>query len=156
MKLREMEEKDNQQVGKLVQTLLEANQLNIPGTAYYDPYLFELYAYYQQPKAKYWVLEEDGKVIGGAGVGPFDKEKRVGELQKLYISEEAQGRGYSKQLLTKALAFAKEHYNSCYIETFDSLKAANHLYLQFGFKQLSRPLSGTEHGACDTWFLKEF
>lgn len=156
MRIRKMQEKDNQVVGEIVQTVLKTHGLNLPGTAYYDPYLFELYAYYQQSKAAYWVVEEEGLVVGGIGVGPFDKDKEIGEIQKLYLVESAQGKGYSKQLMETALAFAKKEYSACYIETFASLKTANQLYKKYGFEQLDQPLDGTEHGACDTWFIKRW
>ncbi len=156
MRLREIEEKDNQAIGQLVQDSLERHQLNIPGTAYFDPYLFELSDYYKQEGAKYWVLEKEGKVIGGCGVGPYDKEKGIGEIQKLYIAEGEQGKGYSHQLIQKALDFAAQNYSACYIETFASLDKANQLYRRYGFSLLKEPLEGSEHNACDTWLLKEF
>lgn len=156
MKLRKIEKRDNQVVGEIVQTSLKVHGLDLPKTAYYDPYLFELYDYYQQEAAEYWVVEEKGRVVGGAGIGPFDIDLGICELQKLYLLKEAQGKGYSKLLIEKALEFAKEHYDNCYIETFASLKVANLLYIKYGFKPLEKPLDKTEHGACDTWFLKKF
>lgn len=155
MQIREIKEEDNHAVGTLVQTVLKANGYDLPGTAYYDPHLFQLFTYYQQPKAQYWVIEIDGKVVGGIGVGPFNKEKGIGEIQKLYILEEAQGKGYSRKLMDRALSFAKDHYSACYIETFEGMKAANYLYQSYGFYKLDRPLEGTEHSTCDTWLLKE-
>lgn len=156
VKLREIEEKDNQILGEIVQRSLEEEGLNIPGTAYFDPYLFSLYEYYQKPDRQYWVLEKEGKVIGGIGVGPFDEERRIGEIQKLYIVKEERGQGYAHKLVNKALGYGKEHYDSLYIDTFASLSDANHLYRQYGFEKLDEPLSGTEHSACDTWLLLTF
>ncbi|MDZ7836385.1 MAG: GNAT family N-acetyltransferase [Alkalibacterium sp.] len=156
VKLRMIEEKDNQAVGEIVQISLSSRGLDLPGTAYFDPYLFELYSYYQEPKRAYWVLEKEGKVIGGCGIGPFGDSEKVGELQKLYIRDEEQGKGYAHLLMKKALEFAEEHYESCYIDTFASLKEANKLYEKYGFKKLTEPIAGSEHNACDTWFLKEF
>jgi putative acetyltransferase len=156
MEIRKMRKDDNQAVGELVQAVLKAHGLNLPGTAYFDPHLFELYDYYQQKDAAYWVIEAEGKVVGGVGIGPFDRGEKIGELQKLYILEEAQGKGFGRQLISLALNFAKEYYTSCYIETFASLDAANHLYSSYGFEQLEQPLEGTEHSACDTWLLKKW
>lgn len=156
VELRAIEEKDNQAVGEIVQASLSSRGLDLPGTAYFDPHLFSLYAYYQLPKRAYWVLEKEGKVIGGCGIGPFGDSDTVGELQKLYIRDEEQGQGYAHLLMKKALEFAEEHYESCYIDTFASLKEANKLYEKYGFKKLAAPISGSEHNACDTWFLKEF
>jgi putative acetyltransferase len=58
--------------------------------------------------------------------------------------------------MTTALQFARKHYSSCYLETFESLHAANSLYEKFGFERLQAPLSGSEHNACDTWYIKHF
>lgn len=154
--LRLIEEKDNQAVGEIVQTSLKNRGLDLPGTAYFDPHLFSLYDYYQMPKRAYWVLEKDGVVIGGCGIGPFGNGASIGELQKLYIRDEEQGKGYAHVLMVQALTFAEAHYDACYIDTFASLKGANRLYEKYGFKKLDAPIEGSEHNACDTWFLKEF
>lgn len=154
MMLREIEERDNHVLGKIIQASLEQHDLAIPGTVYFDKKLFHLSDYYTQEKAQYWVLEKDGKVIGGVGVGPY--RDTIGEIQKFYIVKEEQGYGYAHLLIKKALAFARAHYQTCYIETFAYLDKANKLYKSYGFTFLSQPLEGSEHGACDTWLLKEF
>ncbi|RDW20157.1 GNAT family N-acetyltransferase [Oceanobacillus arenosus] len=157
MNIREIEEKDNLIIEGIIKKSLESFKLDIPGTAYYDPYLNNLYGFYQtETKARYWVIEnEEGEVVGGCGIGPFDKEGRIGELQKLYLSPKAQGKGLSKELMQVALDFAKEHYIYCYLETFAILESANHLYEKCGFKRLNQSLSETTHDSCDTWFIKE-
>lgn len=155
VKIRKIEKKDNQIIGEIVQTSLESKGLAIQGTAYYDPYLFELYEVYQKTTACYWVLEKNGKVIGGGGIGSFDSGKNIGELQKLYIAELEQGQGYAHLIMKKAIEFAELHYNELYIETFASLDKANILYKKYGFTEIDQPLEGTEHSACDTWLLKK-
>lgn len=157
MPIREIETKDNKQMEKIIKHSLESVQLNIPGTAYFDPYLGQLTEFYQtQVNAKYWVaVNELDEVIGGVGIGPFGNHKGVSELQKLYLAAEAQGKGIAKELMKTALTFAEAHYDLCYLETFDSLHAANQLYIKFGFEQLKQPLSGSEHSACDSWYMKK-
>lgn len=155
VKIRKIEKKDNQIVGEIVQASLESKGLAVKGTAYYDPYLFDLFEVYQKPNACYWVLEKDGKVIGGGGVGPFDSDKKIGELQKLYIIETEQGHGYAHLIMEKVMDFAPLHYDELYIETFASLSKANLLYKKYGFIEIAQPLEGTEHSACDTWLLKK-
>lgn len=93
MMLREIEERDNHVLGKIIQASLEQHDLAIPGTVYFDKNLFHLSDYYTQEKAQYWVLEKDGKVIGGVGVGPY--RDTIGEIQKFYIVKEEQGYGYA-------------------------------------------------------------
>ncbi len=155
MDIREIKEKDDKQIENIIKNSLESVQLDLPGTAYFDPYLGQLSKYYQdQLNAKYWVaVNQQDEAIGGVGIGPFGGQQEVGELQKLYLAPEAQGKGRAKQLMKTALEFAKEHYTCCYLETFDALYAANQLYLKFGFKQLQNPLPGSKHNACDSWYM---
>src|SRR5690625_242259 len=158
MIIREIEEKDNQKMEQIIKRSLESFGLDIPGTAYFDPQLSHLAEFYKkQPKAKYWVaVDEEGHVLGGVGIGPFGQEKDVGELQKLYVTPEAQGKGLAKKLMVVALDFVKEHYTYCYLETSHKLTVANQLYSKLGFKELDIPIEGSEHGTMDKWYIKEF
>lgn len=158
MHIREIEEKDNKIIEKIIKDSLELVQLNLPGTAYFDPYLGQLSHFYQtQPNAKYWVVvNEQDEAIGGVGIGPFGQHQKVAEIQKLYLAPEAQGKGLAKKLMEIALTFAEEYYDCCYLETFDALKAANTLYVKFGFEKRAEPLAASEHNACDSWYMKKW
>jgi len=157
MEIREIKEKDNKAMEQIIKRSLESFGLDIPGTAYFDPQLGSLAEFYQeQSNANYWVaVNEKNKVIGGVGIGPFGKKAGIGELQKLYVTPEAQGRGLAKKLMNVALKFAKVHYTYCYLETTHKLRVANRLYSKLGFKELDEPLDGSEHGAMDKWYIKE-
>jgi putative acetyltransferase len=157
MQMREIEEKDNKTMEQIIKRSLESFDLNIPGTAYFDPQLSSLAQFYkQQSNAKYWVaVNEQDEVVGGVGIAPFGQKTGICELQKLYITPEAQGIGLSKELMKVALDFAKEHYTYCYLETLKKLQAANFLYIKLGFQQLERALDGSEHNAMDAWYIKE-
>jgi putative acetyltransferase len=157
MQIREIEEKDNEAIERIIKRSLESFYLNIPGTAYFDPQLGMLAQYYkEQANARYWVVvNEQGEVVGGVGIAPLGQKTGICELQKLYLIPAAQGIGLSKELMREALGFAKEHYTHCYLETLKKLQAANHLYIKTGFQQLDSPLNGSEHSAMDTWYIKE-
>lgn len=157
MKVREIEERDNQIIEQIIKRSLESFDLNIPGTAYFDPQLSSLAEFYkEQSNAKYWVaVNEQDEVVGGVGIAPYDKENGICELQKLYISPKSQGIGLSKELMKVALDFAKEHYTYCYLETMKKLQTANLLYSKVGFQQLDKPIEGSEHSTMDAWYLKE-
>ena len=157
MQIREIEEKDNKTMEQIIKRSLESFNLNIPGTAYFDPQLGSLAQFYkQQSNAKYWVVvNEQDEVVGGVGIAPFGLKMGVCELQKLYITPEAQGMGLSRELMKVALDFAKDHYTYCYLETLKKLQAANLLYIKLGFQPLERPLDGSEHNAMDAWYIKE-
>ena len=100
-------------------------------------------------------MNEKDEVLGGVGIAPFGQKTGICELQKLYITSEAQGMGLSKELMKVALDFAKEHYTHCYLETLKKLQVANLLYIKLGFQQLEKALDGSEHSAMDAWYIKE-
>jgi len=157
MRIREIEEKDNKLMEQIIKRSLESFNLDIPGTAYFDPQLGSLAQHYkQQSNAKYWVVvNEQDEVVGGVGIGPFGLKTEICELQKLYIKPEARGKGLSRKLMKVALDFAKQHYSYCYLETLTKLETANLLYSKLGFEQLEKPLDGSEHSAMDTWYMKK-
>ncbi|MGO4076174.1 GNAT family N-acetyltransferase, partial [Staphylococcus aureus] len=79
------------------------------------------------------------------GIAPFTKG--VCELQKLYLSPKAQGKGAGKKLMDTALEYASTYYETFYLETRRELTAAIGLYQRYGFSLLSEPLEGSEHSA---------
>lgn len=154
MLIRELEEKDNYQIEKLVKESLESFGLNREGTAYYDPELPRLSKYYSSIQdASYWVACEGEEVIGGIGIAPFVNEKGICELQKFYVRHDQQGKGVGRDLLDTALEFAKPKYNQCYLETRHELVQANKLYERNGFSLLSSPIEGSEHSFMDRWYI---
>ncbi|MBE9388644.1 GNAT family N-acetyltransferase [Vagococcus salmoninarum] len=158
MILREIQGTDNQQVKKLIQESLKSFNLAIPGTAYFDPQLGDLTSHYKNtPRSKYWVVvETNGQVLACGGYGPFGKQSAICELQKLYVSPLAQGKGLSRLLMNQIISQASQEYEGIYLETTKTLAVANLLYLKYGFKLLAEPLPGSEHGAMELWYLKEF
>ncbi|ACA40115.1 GNAT family N-acetyltransferase [Lysinibacillus sphaericus] len=156
MIIQEIKKEDNAKVKEIIQDSLESLGLAVPGSAYFDSQLNDLYQYYNNLKhANYWVVELDGKVVGGIGIAPFSEQDKVCELQKLYLSPKVQGLGISKKLMETALSFASKHYEKCYLETMHELKTACILYEKFGFTLLQEPLPGSEHSAMDAWYLKD-
>lgn len=156
MIIREIIKEDNEKIKKIIQESLKSLGLAIPGTAYYDPQLHELYQYYKQlSHANYWVVELEKEIVGGIGIAPFNQSEQVCELQKLYLVPKAQGLGISNKLMDTALSFASQHYKRCYLETKLELIPACKLYEKYGFQLLHEPLPGSEHSAMNAWYIKE-
>lgn len=154
--IREIEKRDNAAIENVIRTCLIEFGGNHEGLAWSDPYLGRLSEVYVEEGAKYWVVEDvEGKIVGGAGIGPWPDVKDICELQKMYFLKEARGTGISHELMQIALAYAKKYYKKCYIETLHNMEAANKFYKKYGFEQLEKPLSQTEHYACDVWYIKE-
>lgn len=153
MSLRLIEPRDNAILKQIVQQTLREFNDALPGTAYYDPQLSHLAEFYQQtPKAQYWVVEQQGQVVGGGGIAPFS-QTGVAELQKLYLLPAARGYGYATQLMQNCIHTARQlGYHTLYLETFKNLNTAIKLYEKYHFQPLTAALSGTEHSTCNAWF----
>ena len=156
--IREIQQKDNQAIANIIRTVLM--ELGAPkvGTAYADPNLESLFETYQNEKSIYFVVEVDGKIMGGAGIAPLESEvKSICELQKMYLLPEARGLGLAKQLMSKSLKSAQDFgFEKCYLETMPYMESAQRLYTEFGFEYINEPLGNTGHTSCPVWMLKTF
>ncbi|GGA30039.1 GNAT family N-acetyltransferase [Paenibacillus physcomitrellae] len=156
MIIRELQFEDNARIERVIRECLIEFGGNREGLAWADESMHDLFHYYQKPGCAYWVIETvGGEIAGGCGIAPFDEDKGVCELQKMYLIPEARGTGMAAQLLQKALAFGEKHYSQCYLETLENMHAANRFYRKNGFEQLDAPLAGSEHFACDAWYIKD-
>jgi putative acetyltransferase len=155
MKIREIEKKDNFEMATIVQSVLMEMGAPKIGTAYSDPFLFDLSEVYSQPKTIYFVLENEGKIVGGAGIGLLDNDDPlICEFQKMYFLPEARGKGYAAKMLELSIAKAREFgYSKCYIETMPYMDAAQKLYRKYGFENLDAPIGNTGHTSCPVWML---
>ncbi len=107
-------------------------------------------------RSQYLVALVDGQVVGGAGIAPFLHYSEICELKKLFLLPSSQGLGIGAALTQACLAFASEQgYQQCYLDTLSNMHAAIRLYQQLGFSHLKQPLTGSVHGGCDVWMLKE-
>lgn len=147
---------DNQQIAKVIREVLVESGAPKKGTAYEDKSLDQLYETYQNPGEAYFVVEENGKIFGGAGIASLAIEnEKYCELQKMYFLKTIRGRGIGNAMMQKCLQFAKENaYTHCYIETLPYMKAAQKLYQRSGFKYINQRLGNTGHHNCDVWMLK--
>lgn len=157
MNIRTIQAKDNSAIEAIIRhTLIEFGG-NRAGLAWEDQSLSHLFEYYNQEGRAYWVaFDANGKILGGCGIAQFSSpEERICELQKMYLLKEARGTGIAAELLQTALRFAKQHYRACYLETLQNMQAANRFYTKHGFRQLEAPLAGSEHFACDAWYIRD-
>ncbi len=58
------------------------------GTAYDDKALDHMFQNFDKPRATYFVVEDQGRVIGCAGVAQLENDQgNIDELQKMYFLE---------------------------------------------------------------------
>ena len=155
--IREIQVKDNQQVKEVVQTVLVEMGVPKVGTAYEDESLNNMYAEYEKPRTVYFVVEEDKKIIGCAGIAPLkNANPAICELQKMYFLPEARGRGIGIVMMDHCLNYARSQgYEQCYLETLPYMENAIKLYNRTGFQQLEKPMGDTGHYNCSVWMMKE-
>ena len=155
--IRTIQPADNQALAVIVRNALAEFGANKPGTVYYDATTDALYELFKQQGSIYYVAEENGTLLGGAGIYPSPGlPTDTCELVKMYLSPAARGKGIGKLLIEKALAFATEAgYRNVYIETMPELRKAMSVYEKFGFTYLDGPLGNTGHFGCDIWMLKK-
>lgn len=141
--IRQIQPADNTAIANIIRANLKSYHLDIPGTAYYDPELECLSDFYGAfpDRRKYFVAaDNDGTVLGGVGIAEFTGFNNCAEIQKLYISDSAKGKGLGKRLMQTAEEFAKSvGYSLLYLETHTYLKAAVGLYEKSGFRQIEKP-----------------
>lgn len=158
MKIREILPKDDIVLFSLIRKCLEDAHLDIPGTAYFDESIKAMSQFYlNHPKRKYFVLVDDSdKVLGGAGFAEFNNSNHIAELQKLYLFNEARGKGYSYLLVKHVEQEAKKNgFSKLYLETHHNLPVALYLYEKLKYKRLESSLPGSEHSTMDYFYIKE-
>ena len=155
--IREIKPEDNEQVKSVVQSVLVEMGVPKVGTAYEDASLNDMHAEYDEDRKEYFVVDDHGKIIGGAGIAPLANfEGSICELQKMYFLPEVRGKGVGAEMMKKCLEFAKaQGYEKCYIETMPYMEQAQKLYARSGFERLDRPLGDTGHYNCSVWMIRD-
>lgn len=150
--------KDDVQLADIIRKNLEKFHLDIPETVYFDSQLDHLSSYYtaNPEKRAYFVVEDHtGKVLGGIGIDEFSGFARCAEIQKLYLADEAKGKGLGKALMETAEEYAVQAgYERLYLETHTNLEVAIHLYEKSGFYRIQKP-GEVQHSTMNLFFVKE-
>ena len=157
MLIRSVNQSDNKSLSVILRKVLVEMKIPQKGSAYEDPELSNMYEAYQFPRSKYFVVEENKKILGGAGISPLKEgDINICELQKMYFHKTIRGRGIGQKLIEICLDFALESgYEKCYIETMPNMVNAQKLYLKKGFQYINAPLGNTGHSACPLWMIKK-
>jgi len=154
--IREIQAKDNAGLEAMIRTVLIEFGANHEGTAWADPDLGRFSEIYNTPGNKYWIaVDENGAIVGGAGIGDLPGAADICELRKMYCLPEARGTGIAHRLMKQALDYAKKYYRHCYLETLENMTAAQKFYEKYGFVRTYQPVVQTDHFACDVRYIKE-
>ncbi|ULQ57049.1 GNAT family N-acetyltransferase [Flavihumibacter rivuli] len=147
---------DNQRMAQIIRTALAEFGANKPGTVYFDESTDHLYELFREPGSAYFIAEENGELLGGAGIFPTPGlPEGHCELVKMYLDSKARGKGLGGKMISHCLSTAKAMgYTHIYLETMPELRKAVSVYEKFGFQYLNGPMGNSGHFGCDVWMLK--
>src|SRR5690606_11770443 len=99
-----------------------------------DPEVDWLSKAYAQPRCAFFVVEQAGVVLGGAGIAPLEGgDPGICELRKMYFLPQARGKGAGSTLMAACLQAARRfNYRQCYLETLSGMDGAIRLYERSG------------------------
>ena len=157
LKIRQISKNDNLNLGNVIREVLIEIGVPKKGTAFSDPELDFMFETYDKKRSIYYVVENKGKVYGGAGISHLNEaDYDICELQKMYFLPTIRGKGLGDQMIEKCLSFALDNkYKYCYIETLPYMKAAQKLYLKKGFQYIDGPIGYTGHVSCNVFLIKK-
>lgn len=147
--IRPIEKTDQEALAALIRQVFEEYGAPLVNTVYDDPHTRHVFDTVQGANAGYWVVEEDGEVLGGCGFYPTEGlPQGYAELVKLYLSPKARGKGFGSKLFSLAIDGARRAgYSHLYIESFPEFSDAVKMYERHGFKLLPHRLGNSGHTA---------
>lgn len=153
--IRAIEPRDDPAIASVIRTVMPEFGASGPGFAIHDPEVDHMYETYSAARHAYFVLEQDGAVIGGGGIGPLaGADAAICELRKMYVLPDGRGLGQGQKLLERCLSAARQHeFHQCYLETLTGMDAAQALYRRNGFARITGPLGNTGHFGCNSFYI---
>ncbi|MEO5963408.1 MAG: GNAT family N-acetyltransferase [Thermomonas sp.] len=156
-RLRPIRGKDDPVMAAIIRTVMPEFGATGSGFAIADPEVDWMSHAYAEPRHAYFVIEADGRVLGGCGVAPLiGGDVDTCELRKMYFLPEARGLGAGTAMMQCCLNAARAAgFKRCYLETLAGMDAAMRLYERSGFQRIAKPMGATGHGGCDAFYLLE-
>ena len=126
---------DNAALAGLLREVMEEFGAAGAGSSIHDPELQDMASTYAAAGSAYFVVEHDGRLVGGGGFGPLaGGAPEVCELRKMYLRPEARGHGLGRTMLARCLETARQNgYQRMYLETRQNMSEARRLYERNGF-----------------------
>ena len=157
-RVRPIRGEDDPAMATIIRTVMPEFGAIGSGFAITDPEVDWMSRAYAAPRHAYFVVEAEGRLLGGAGVAPLDGgDADTCELRKMYFLPEARGVGAGTAMMQQCLDAARAAgFKRCYLETLAGMDAAMRLYERSGFQRISSPMGATGHGGCDSFYLLTF
>ena len=147
--IRPIVQKDQEPLARLIRSVFEEYGAPLVNTVYDDPRTLHVWESLQGVNSRYWVIDEDGEVMGGCGFYPTEGlPEGYAELVKFYLSPKVRGKGYGSKLFSLVIDEArKAGYTNLYIESFLEFADAVKMYGRHGFVELPERLGHSGHTA---------
>ncbi len=155
--IRPIAEADDAQMAAVIRTVMPEFGAVGDGFAINDPEVDWLSRAYAEPRSAYFVVERNGRVLGGGGVAQLiGGDPDVCELRKMYFLPELRGVGAGAAMMAKCLDAARAlGFRRCYLETLRGMDAAMRLYERSGFTRIPGPMGATGHGGCNAFYIRD-
>lgn len=157
--LRPIRPRDDDAVATTIRTVMTEHGCTGPGFAIHDGEVVAMSRHYAASDARYYVVEHQGEVVGGAGFARLQgttAEQATCELRKMYFRATTRGLGLGHALLALLLDEMRAvGYRRCYLETTSWMQAAQHLYRAHGFVAQCSSEGATGHHGCDAFFARD-
>ena len=109
--------------------------------------LSEFLQRFEKNRDGFWLALENDRIEGSIVIDGINAENEGAHLRWFILSDALKGKGVGRKLLERALDFCKiKGYKKVYLQTFEGLNAARHLYEEVGF-QLIKQQSGVQWGS---------
>ncbi|MDJ0594729.1 MAG: GNAT family N-acetyltransferase [Pleurocapsa sp. MO_226.B13] len=116
-----------------------------------DRDVIEVESAYLEVGGEFWVVEQNGTIVGTSAYQPIARGQNAVEIRKMYLLPEVRGQGLGVHLLEQLEeAIAVKDYQEIWLETATVLKQAVKLYERNGYQ----PASGVETARCDLVYRK--
>jgi putative acetyltransferase len=121
-----------------------------------DPEVDAMQRAYSLPRSAYFVVEREGRLGGGAGIGPLlGGTDRICELRKFYLLPSVRGLGLGQALLDRCLLTARGFgFDQCYVEVLDRMSEAQRVLEANSFQLLEAPMGYGGLRGVNTWYLR--
>lgn len=116
-----------------------------------DRDVVEVENFYLNRGGEFWVVEQQGRIVGTAAYYPIERGVKGVEIRKMYLLPSVRGRGLGKFLLRQLeRAIAASGFQEIWLETASVLKEAVQLYETNGYQATT----GVKTERCDRIYFK--
>lgn len=116
-----------------------------------DRDVVEVEQFYQATGGEFWVVEQQGTIVGTGGYYPVPRGDNAVEIRKMYLLPTLRGQGLGRFLLGQLeRSIADKGFQTIWIETASILVEATQLYESSGYQAST----GVETSRCDRIYVK--